>query len=812
MPTPELSYPLNPPNPSPPSSNPNPPSPPSPAPPPASPPGDPCTLLNQINDDIEPQCDNLHFGTEKCQIDWAYFNTAPCGFGTKPYQNGIGFAGSYFNAFDEKGFLRIEGQADSEAGEPNLYSYVGTTPAFEVYMYKDGLNIKGLQSKIGGGSSEACHIKVFKDSQETEIDYQGVTNLSSEGAEIFKSQLFKQTIELFVKKYSYEEEWVGLEANVSKSFVWGGLDTSNYYRLMHDEVGEERGFLEILKGGYSYYHQMMVKDTAINHYSQFSSNNYYKNFVMDATHGEDELYFVGVIVKALTNEVEASTYNSYYENTYATLVSKSTESYVYLTWGNDYSFLESKNNQARVFGTAEAGAKFFDIKTQGTVSFQLQEGQDYMYVAPKDIPEKSDDHHYAGFHTLTYGPADDEKKVAFVSSADVDLTDLVASDPCWADYPCFYDPSTAGAPCLAPLTLGGGPNDDCKLSSFGVEVEGGQGFELYQYAYGIDLKTRGAASPAVKIYTDQNTVMQLDSIGDAQAGVNAKRYDGAIQSYNLVDSSYGYQSIEVNNGSNIRSSAGFETADITLYDGGGNNQIDIGINSAQASIGYRFGSETLAFGYAKSDRVVWEVQHVGSAAYSYLEAKNDEGKVQVSKEGLYGYMFSNQTRSVLTLYGNDGYCEAVAKNDEGKFQVSQGNNYGYHLATMEVVDSYCKFGDNYAFSTAGITESKHQVSRDSNYGYMATTSSVADIELRKDTCYSKLISDNSEGKVQVSKSSNYAFMNAKEDKCSVYLFKGSASIDISTSDAQDKQIKLRSVDVCEGGTTKQMIILASEPF
>ena len=142
----------------------------------------------------------------------------------------------------------------------------------------------------------------------------------------------------------------------------------------------------------------------------------------------------------------------------------------------------------------------------------------------------------------------------------------------------------------------------------------------------------------------------------------------------------------------------------------------------------------------------------------------------------------------------------------------QGNNYGYHLATMEVVDSYCKFGDNYAFSTAGITESKHQVSRDSNYGYMATTSSVADIELRKDTCYSKLISDNSEGKVQVSKSSNYAFMNAKEDKCSVYLFKGSASIDISTSDAQDKQIKLRSVDVCEGGTTKQMIILASEPF
>lgn len=807
MATPELSYPLNPPNPSPPSSNPNPPSPPSPAPPPASPPGDPCASLNKINDDVEPQCDNLHFGTEKCQIDWAYFNTAPCGFGTKPYANGIGYAGSYFNAFDEKGFLRIEGQADSDAGEANLYSYVGVGTAFEAYMYKDGLNLKGL---LGGalGNRESCHINIFKSAQQTEIDYQGVTNLSSEGAQIFKSQLYKQTIEGFVKKYSYNEEWFGAEADIGKSIVWGGLNQSNYFRLKYSNAPVEEGFLEILHNGYSDYHQMMVKNTMINHYSQFSSSNYYKNFVIDGTHGEDELYFGGVVVKALTNQNEASTYNSFYQGDYATLVSKNSESFVYLTWGGDYSFLESKNSDARLGGFAQGGNYFFDIKTQGSVSFQLQQGQDYMYLAPEDIPAKSDDHHYAGFHTLTYGI--DKKKVAFVSSQDVDISDM--SGPCWADYPCFYDAATSTVPCLAPLTLGGGPNDDCKLSSFGVEVEGGQGFELYQYAYGIDLKTRGAASPAVKIYTDQNTLMQLDSIGDAQAGVNAKRYDGAIQSYNLVDSSYGYQSIEVNNGSNIRSSAGFNTADITLYDGGGNNQIDIGINSAQASIGYRFGSETLAFGYAQSNKVVWEVQHVGSAAYSYLEAKNDEGKVQVSKEGLYGYMFSNQTRSVLTLYGNDGYCEAIAKNDEGKFQVSQGNNYGYHLATMEVVDSYCKFGDNYAFSTAGITESKHQVSRDSNYGYMATTSSVADIELRKDTCYSKLISDNSEGKVQVSKSSNYAFMNAKSDYCSVYLAKGGATIDISTNDAQNKQIKLRSVDVCEGGTTKQMIILASEPF
>jgi len=807
MATPELSYPLNPPNPSPPSSNPSPPSPPSPAPPPASPPGDPCASLNKINDDIEPQCDNLHFGTEKCQIDWAYFNTAPCGFGTKPYQNGIGFAGSYFNAFDEKGFLRIEGQADSDAGEPNLYSYVGVGTAFEAYMYKDGLNLKGL---LGGvlGNRESCHINIFKSLQQTEIDYQGVTNLSSEGAQIFKSELFKQTIEGFVKKYDYNQEWVGLETNISKSFVWGGINQSNYYRLMHDRVGEERGFLEILKGGYSYYHQMMVKDSMINHYSQFSSPNYYKNFVMDATHGEDELYFVGVIVKALTNDVEASTYNSYYENTYATLVSKSTESYVYLTWGNDYSFLESKNNQARVFGTAEAGAKFFDIKTQGTLYLQLQQGEDSVYIAPKDIPTNSDDHHYAGFHTFTYGT--DKRKVAFVSSADIDISDIAG--PCWADYPCFYDANTATVPCLAPLTLGGGPNDDCKLSSFGVEVEGGQGFELYQYVYGIDLKTRGAASPAVKIYTDQNTVMQLDCIGDVQGGVNAKRYDGSIQSYNLVDGSYGYQTIQVNNGNSIRNAGGFDSADLTIYDENGEKNVNGGISSQQAYFGFKFNSSKSVFGFAKTDMQQWQLAH--DRSFSYLETKSTEGKVQVSRNSRYGYMFSDSTRSVVTLYGDKGYCEGVAKNDEGKWQVSMNANYGYLVSTIEKSNLYLKHSNSNvdAFLTAETTESKMQLSKGGNYGYMAATNSEVDLEMFKGANYSKLVADNSEGKVQVSQSSNYAFMNAKGAYCQVYLAKGGAQINISTQDAQDKYISLRSVDVCEGGTTKQMIILASEPF
>ena len=807
MPTPEFSYPLNPPNPSPPSSDPSPPSPPSPAPPPASPPGDPCVLLQKINDNVIPQCDDLHFGTPKCEIQWAYFNNAPCGFGPKPYANGIGYPGTYFQSYDQKGFLRIEGQADSDAGEPNLYSYAGTNPAFEVYMYKDGLNIKGLQA-ASEGSSETCHIKVFKSSQETEIDFQGATNLSDdEGAEIFKSQLYKQTMELFVKKYSYDEEFVGLEANISKSIAWGGLDTSNYYRLMYDNTNP-KGFLEILRKGYDGYHQIKITDYDINWYAQFN-NQAYRDFVINSNEGRDELYFVGVIVKALTNEVEASTYNSYYQGTYATLVSKSTESYVYLTWGNDYSFLENKNNQARLFGTAEAGAKFFDIKTNGDVSLQLKDPNNNLYVAPKDIPLNSlPIKNYASFNYLWFIDKDDvSTKEAIVSSGPIDIRHL---GTCWATYPCTYD---GIVPCLAPLTLGGTDNDKCKLESFKVEVEGGQGFELYQYAYGIDLKTRNATSPAIKIYTDQNTLMQLDSIGDVQAGVNAKRYDGSTQSYNLADSSYGYQTIENQGGCGIRSVAGNNTADTTIFDASNTKQIDIGISSTQANIGYRSSSSILAFGYAKSDKVNWEL-NFSNSSYSFLEAKSSEGKVQVSRDSRYGYMFSNATRTVVTLYGDNGYCEAIAKNDEGKWQVSMNSNYGYLLSTIEKSNLYLKHSNSNsdAFLTAETTESKMQISKGGNYGYMASTNSEVDLELLKGTCYSKLIADNSEGKVQVSKSSNYAFMNAKDSYCSVYISKGGATIDISTNDAQNKEIKLRSVDVCEGGETKTMIILASEPF
>jgi hypothetical protein len=643
MPTPEFSYPLNPPNPSPPSSNPSPPSPPSSAPP-ASPPGDPCTLLNKLNDNVELQCDNLHFGTEKCQIDWAYFNTAPCGFGAKPYQNGIGFAGSYFNAFDEKGFLRIEGQADSDAGEPNLYSYVGVGLAFEAYMYKDGLNLKGL---LGGllGNRESCHIKIFKSAQQTEIDFQGATNLSSEGAEIFKSQLYKQTIEGFVKKYDYNQEWVGLEANVSKSFVWGGLDQSNFYRLMYDNTGP-KGFLEILKNGYDTYAQLQVKSDKVNLYSQLNGSNTYFGIEAVSSKVEEVLYYNNSIVKLLANDTEASTYNTYSTNMYATLVSKNNEGYVYLQGnGNGYSFLESKLGDGRLFGSADGGDDYFDISTKNYSYIQVNDSEDRFYLAPVDIPQKSDNHHYAAFHTLTYGI--DKKKVAFVSSADVDLSETL-NTACWADYPCFYNPLTATTPCFAPLTLGGTPNNDCKLSSFGVEVEGGQGFELYQYAYGIDLKTRGAVSPAVKIYTNQNTLMQLDCIGDVQAGVNATRYDGSIQSYNLVDNSYGYQNIEVNNGANIRSVAGFDSADTTIYTNGGPKQVAIGADNKQAYMQfYSNNGSNQMFGHADGTEVQWQGTVFG--AYAQMKVNSAEGKFQTSKGGAYAYMFSDLNSSELSL-------------------------------------------------------------------------------------------------------------------------------------------------------------------
>lgn len=805
MATPELSYPLNPPQPSPPSATPSPPSP-SAGSPTNNSPADPCKALQEINENIIPQCDDLHFGTPKCEIQWAYFNNAPCGFGPKPYQNGIGYPGTYFLSYDQKGFLRIEGEIDSDAGEPNLYSYVGVGTAFEAYMYKDGLNLKGL---LGGilGSRESCHIKIFKSTQETEIDYQGVTNLSSEGAQIFKSQLYKQTIEGFVKKYSYNEEWFGAETDIGKSIVWGGLNQSNYFRLMYSNAPEEKGFLEILHNGYSDYHQMMVKNTMINHYSQFASSSYYKNFVIDGTHGEDELYFGGVVVKALTNQNEASTYNSFYENAYATLVSKSTESYVYLTADAGYAFLENKQGKSRCYGVDSSASQFFDLSVGNNASLQVQDGQNFYYLNPRDIETASDGtRSYAQFYQFKYINAANELKTeAIVSSDNIDISHLGV---CWAKYPCV--PTLEGPPCFATLTFGGNNNEKCKLSAFDVYAGSGPQSEIYQYQYGIDLKSY-EANDGVRIYFDHASTAQCDCNAGSNAGFNARTADGSIQSYLLVNNGYGFQNIKYQGGCETRMAAGSSTADLTIYDNGGEKNINGGISSQQAYFGFKLNSSQNVFGFAKSDMVQWQLNH--SSSYSFLETKSTEGKVQVSQGGKYGYIFSNDTVTQMTLYGANGYCEATAKGDEGKFQVSQGNNYGYHLATIEVVDSYCVHGGSkYAFSTAGTTEGKHQVSNGGNYGYLAATSSVVDLELFKGSNYSKIISDNSEGKVQVSQSSNYALMNAKAGYCSVYLSKGGAQINISTQDAQNKYISLRSVDVCEGGTTKQMIILASEPF
>jgi hypothetical protein len=659
----ELSYPINPPTPNPPAPDPNPPSPSNPSPP-GDPEGDPCKLLQQANENTQIECDNVHFGTPKCEVDWVYFNNAPCGFGPKKYQNGIGYAGTYFRPFDDKGFFRIEGLMDADAGQANLYAYAGGNPAFEVYMYKDGLNVKGLQGG-GEGAGETCHIKVFKGPQQTEIDFQGATNLSFEGAEIFKSQLYKQTIEAFVRKYDYNQEFVGLESNISKSLVWGGLNQNNFFRLMYDDTRPSRGFLEIIHNGYSDYHQMMVKNEMINHYSQFSSSSYYKNFVIDLKHGEDELYFGGVVVKALTNQNEASTYNSFYENDYATLVSKSTESFVYLTWGGDYSFLESKNSDARLGGFAQGGNYFFDIKTQGSVSFQLQQEQDYMYIAPKDIPTNSDPvKNYAGFDYLWY--IDDVGapiKEAIISSGPIDIRHL---GTCWAKYPC--KPVLTGPPCFADLTFGGTNNQYCRLSAFDVYVGSGPEFELYQYQYGVDLKPANNNSIRAAFYTDGTSTFVLDVNGTSSAYVNAKNAAGNLQAYAhfnsnyngfvlnnqfdtcymTADGGYRYLILETAYGANWRTAAGNTTADTTVYTADGNKQVYYGVSATQASMQfYSNNGSNQMFGFANNTVVQWEGTIFG--AYAQMKVNSAEGKFQTSKGSQYAQMFSDATACDLSL-------------------------------------------------------------------------------------------------------------------------------------------------------------------
>jgi len=41
---------------------------------------------------------------------------------------------------------------------------------------------------------------------------------------------------------------------------------------------------------------------------------------------------------------------------------------------------------------------------------------------------------------------------------------------------------------------------------------------------------------------------------------------------------------------------------------------------------------------------------------------------------------------------------------------------------------------------------------------------------------------------------------------------GSGSVIIDTDDSGGKEIKLRQIEVCDGGITRKIIVLASEPF
>jgi hypothetical protein len=661
------SYPINPPkDPNPPTANPNPTNPQG-GNPPTQNDANICAQLKQANVNTTVQCDNVHFGAPKCQIDWIYAHNAPCGFSNGAnYRNGIGYAGTFFQSFDQKGFFRIEGTMDAKAGQANLYSYAGSSQAFEIYMYKDGLNIKGLQSTNNGQpGGETCHIKIFKSDQQTEIDFQGATNLSFEGAEIFKSQLYKQTIEGFVSKYDYNQEWVGLEANVSKSFAWGGLDQSNYYRLMYDNASSRRGFLEILTNGYDTYLQLQVKSDKVNLYSQLNGTNTY--FGIEATNNKTEevLYYNNSIVKLKSDQNEASTYNTYNTNMYASLVSKNDEGYVYLKGnGNGYSFLENKLGEARLWGSADGGQDYFDIRTQGGTYLQVNNDQDRFYLAPKDIPKNSDpEKHYASFNYFYYiDDTNTVKKEAIVSSDFIDIRHL---GTCWAKYPCKPTPSST---CIDTLTFGGSSNITCKLTAFDVYCGNGNEFEMYQYQYGIDFKPVQNKNNKVAIYTDGSSSMNLDvaatttsmlSVRDAQAtrysqvfadpstnGFKLNR--GYSISYMSADNSYRYLILSNPYGANWRTAAGTTSADTTIYTNGGNKQVGMGASSSQAYMQFYSNNGTnQMFGYAGTAVVQWEGTMYG--AYAQMKIDGAEGKFQTSKGGAYAYMVSDLNSSELSL-------------------------------------------------------------------------------------------------------------------------------------------------------------------
>jgi len=669
MSTPEFSYPLTPPEPAPPTTDPSPPSPEAGSPS-KDDPGDPCKLLLKAKDDIIPECDNVHFGTKKCTVDWVYFNNARCGQAAKPYQNGIGFPGTYFRSSDDKGFFRIEGVEEAKVGEANLYSYVGAGTAFEVYMYKDGLNLKGL---LGGqaGKSESCHIKIYKSEQQTEIDFQGVTNLSSEGAQIFKSSLYKQTIEAFVKKYDYDQEWVGLEANVSKSFAWGGLDQSNFYRLMYDNTNPPRGFLEIIKGGYTTYLQLQVQEEKVNLYAQLQSSDYHFGIEATSQKVEEILYFSTKTVRLKADNTEASTYNSYQGGEYATLVSRNGEDFLYLKgMGNGHSFFESKYGEARLWGSADDGQDYFDISTYGQTYLQLSNQENRLYVAPKDIPTNSSNpvDHYASFNKLWWITQDKKVKIAaIISSKEIDLRHL---GTCWATYPCV--PVEIGPPCFATLTFGGINNDKCRLQDFDVYTGPGPEFELYQYQYGLDLKIANNNEVRAAFYTNGSSTFALDVNATDSAYINAKNaqgnrqayahfysdYNGFVlsndfqQCYMTADTKYRYLVLQNDTAANWRTAAGNTTADTTVYTVDGQKQVYFGVSNSQSAMQfYAKGGTNQMFGYANESLVQWQ----GNVSDSYTLMKTDtsESKFQTSKGGNYTYHFSSATAAESSLVSSD---------------------------------------------------------------------------------------------------------------------------------------------------------------
>lgn len=769
MSTPEFSYPINPPTPNPGGGS------------PSSPGGggggdgggggggdnsDVCQQLAQNQANITAQCDNLHIGTPKCEVPKVFFNTAPCGFGPKEKQNEIGYRGVYFKSFDEKGILRVEGAMDPEAGESNFYAKAGSSTAFEAYMYKDGLNIKGqLAGQLG--NTESCHINIFKESQTTTIDFQGATNLSREGAQIFKSQLYKQTIEGFVKKYDYNQEWFGLEADIGKSITWGGRNQSDYYKLAwYNQTNGRQGYFELLLNGYTYYHQIKIEPKQINWYAQFGTSNYFRQFTIDTTHGEDTLYYSNVIVKALTDLYEASTYNQYQSN-YATAVSTKNESFVYLQGPNNgYSFLETKKGTSRCYGKGN-GQSFFDLNLHSNAFFQIQDSSsNYCQIAPERIPTMSDGDKDIQIRTFTQSNQNGGKtKIAILSSRDIDISDSEQGDPCWSYYsgPQGTTQNEQGGfagTYSSSLTLG---TDECSVRSFYFNVQ--KSHRMYFDDKSWIVGDASAISPIVFASYTANDIY-FNCVGDVNSTIEARRFDEGARAYMRAQGS------EVNFGLSF------------------NNKLLAGILGDSSQTSFDLNDMTIR------KRIISKIDE---EEVVHLVDHSEQFQVESS---------TKYSQGLHVIRGSQGNGITSKLTDEKAEQILDGSSDWTLTSTVER-------GTSVTWESNTPFNCKSKLDNTGDKITMDFEKDEGKISLKVDSGESKAtIKGIERAEIELGDDDNKVSLETVKGQWARIEIKGNqGKIVIDTEDAKGKtDIKLREVDVCEGGDTKKMLILASAPY